>query len=109
MTFTDPRRVPPGPARNAPPDPPGAQPHGPNGTYSAVGEVPDDVVRVLRGAPDEDELAALVAGIVATQASAAQQVDDGTATSLWTNHGHRLGLPPTASRAAWRWSAHAAR
>lgn len=82
-------------------------PTGRNGTYSALGEVPDDVVRVLRGAPDDDELAALVAGIVATQANRPEEVDDGSATSLWTNHGHRLGLPPSAARAAWRWSAHA--
>ncbi|HLS14592.1 MAG TPA: acyl-CoA carboxylase subunit epsilon [Beutenbergiaceae bacterium] len=79
-----------------------------NGRYAAVGEVPDDVVRVLRGAPDEDELAALVAGIVAARASGAhQEVDDGSATSLWNNHGHRLGLPPSTARAAWRWSARA--
>jgi len=81
--------------------------NGTNGVYSAAGEVPADVVRVLRGAPDEDELAALVAGIVATQHSAPAEVDDGSRTSLWNNHGHRLGLPPSAARAAWRWSAHA--
>lgn len=79
---------------------------GSNGIYTSGGEVPADVVRVLRGTPDEDELAALVAGIVATQASAPEEVDDGSRTSVWTNHGHRLGLPPSASRAAWRWSAH---
>lgn len=79
-----------------------------NGRYSAVGEIPDDVVRVLKGAPDDDELAALVAGIVAARAARANvEVDDGSKTSLWTNHGHRMGLPPSAARAAWRWSAQA--
>ncbi|MGC0273743.1 acyl-CoA carboxylase subunit epsilon [Pseudactinotalea sp. Z1739] len=81
--------------------------NGVDGQYAAIGEVPDDVVRVLRGAPDEDELAALVAGIVATRAGGHEEIDDGSRTSLWTNHGHRLGLPPSAARAAWRWSAHA--
>lgn len=83
--------------------------NGRNGVYAAIGEVPDDMVKVLRGAPDEDELAALVAGIVAFRASQNEQVDDGTSTSLWTNHGHRLGMDPRAARAAWRWSAHAPR
>lgn len=81
--------------------------NGTNGVYTAGGEVPADVVRVLRGQPDEDELAALVAGIVAARSGAPEEVDDGSRTSLWTNHGHRLGLPPSAARAAWRWSAHA--
>lgn len=80
-----------------------------NGIYAALGEVPDDVVTVLRGTPDDDELAALVAGIVAARSGGHEETDDGTNTSLWTNHGHRLGMDPRAARAAWRWSAHAPR
>lgn len=78
-----------------------------NGVYAATGEIPADIVRVLRGEPDDDELAALVAGIVASHAASHEEVDDGSRTSLWTNHGHRLGLPPSAARASWRWSSHA--
>ncbi len=77
--------------------------------YSAQGEVPGDVVWVLRGEPNEDELAALVAGIVATRGADHEEIDDGSRTSLWNNHGHRLGMAPRAARAAWRWSAHADR
>ena len=75
--------------------------------FSGQGEVPAGLVRVLRGAPDEAELAALVAGIVAARA------DDGAAepeehlTSVWGDHGRRLGLPARPGGAAWRWSARA--
>ena len=75
--------------------------------YTSQGEVPAGLVRVVRGTPDETELAALVAGIVAARA------DDGAAspeeglTSVWGDHGRRLGLPARPGGAAWRWSARA--
>ncbi|MBZ2196497.1 acyl-CoA carboxylase subunit epsilon [Occultella gossypii] len=79
-----------------------------NGTYAAVGEVPDDVVRVMRGEPDDVELAALVAGILAARAGTPDDIDDGTHTSVWRDPGHHLGLPVRPGRAAWRWSSHRA-
>lgn len=77
----------------------------------ATGEIGDvsQLVRVVRGEVDEEELAALVAGIVAaTMASSGEEVDDGTRTSIWADPRRRWGVPPRPSRAAWRWSTHQA-
>lgn len=78
---------------------------------SATGESGDlsaAQLRVVRGEPDDVELAALVAGIVAARAAAAD--DDGAAptrvTSPWSDHGRRLGRPAVAGPGAWRWSLH---
>lgn len=79
-----------------------------NGEYSASGEVPDDVVRVVRGQPDDVELAALFAGIVAARSVNHEEVDDGTKSSVWRDPAHRLGRPAQPGHAAWRWSSHQA-
>ncbi|WP_152191511.1 acyl-CoA carboxylase subunit epsilon [Georgenia satyanarayanai] len=78
---------------------------------SATGESGDLTgaqLRVVRGEPDDVELAALVAGIVAARAAVAD--DDGPtpvrAPSPWSDHGRRLGRPPVAGPGAWRWSLH---
>ncbi|SEE97743.1 acyl-CoA carboxylase subunit epsilon [Ruania alba] len=77
-----------------------------NGHYSGLGEIGADLVRVVKGEPDEAELAALVAGIVAARAAAAhEEIDDGTHTALWTDRAHQLGRASGPGRAAWRWSA----
>ncbi|MFS0698888.1 acyl-CoA carboxylase epsilon subunit [Cellulomonas sp. 179-A 4D5 NHS] len=61
-------------------------------------------VRVVRGAPDDVELAALVAGLVAAASEA-----DTTATSprsAWTDRARVLrgSVTPGAAPDAWRWS-----
>lgn len=65
-------------------------------------------LRVVRGTPDEAELAALVAGMVAV---ASAEVDDepGAPTAAWmdrtrTMRGRRLMLPLGRGDAAWRHS-----
>ncbi len=78
---------------------------------AALGEHGDitGLVRVVRGEVDEEELAALVAGIVAARlASSGEEVDDGSRTSVWGDPRRRWGVPPRPSRAAWRWSTHQA-
>lgn len=75
--------------------------------YSSQGEVPAGLVRVLRGAPDEVELAALVAGIVAARADDGAAEREENLSSVWGDHGRRLGLPARPGGAAWRWSARA--
>lgn len=73
-----------------------------------IGEVAG-LVRVVRGDVDEEELAALVAGIVAARmASSGEEVDDGSRTSIWADPRRRWGVPRGAQRAAWRWSTHQA-
>lgn len=63
-------------------------------------------VHVVRGAPDEVELAALVAGLVAT----AGQPDDAPAAARpeWTNRGRSLSQHTAHAPGpdAWRWSLH---
>ncbi|PYF96788.1 Acyl-CoA carboxylase epsilon subunit [Georgenia satyanarayanai] len=77
---------------------------------SATGESGDLTaaqLRVVRGEPDDVELAALVAGIVAARVAAAD--DDAPsrpAPAPWSDHGRRLGRPPVAGPGAWRWSLH---
>lgn len=71
-------------------------------------------VRVLRGAPDELELAALVAGIVAGRATLP---DDGATTHRarraaadrrrWVDGARGLRGPLTRGGDAWRWSGRA--
>lgn len=67
-------------------------------------------MRVVRGAPDETELAALVAGVVAMNAAAEDDEDPAAPTAAWmdrsrTMRGHRqgvLGRGPTAWRHSLR-------
>jgi len=79
-----------------------------------LGEVGDvegmaALVRVVRGEVDDDELAALVAGIVAARlASGHEEVDDGSRTTIWADPRRRWGVPTRPSRASWRWSTHQA-
>jgi len=78
--------------------------------YSGIGEIPSDLVRVVKGTPDEAELAALLAGIVAARASAGNGATDSAvpgrgATSAWQDRGRRLGLGPRPGGDTWRWSA----
>ena len=62
-------------------------------------------VQVVRGTPDDDELAALVAGLVAASAGSD---DHGPvpAASAWTDRVRVLrgSAPPRAGADAWRWS-----
>ncbi|MCC2322840.1 acyl-CoA carboxylase epsilon subunit [Cellulomonas xiejunii] len=69
----------------------------------------DPHVHVVRGAPDDDELAALVAGLVAAAGRAPQDEDTDAparaARARWVAPGRLRGTAP-ASRGpdAWRWS-----
>ncbi|UNX55696.1 acyl-CoA carboxylase subunit epsilon [Georgenia sp. TF02-10] len=63
-------------------------------------------VQVVRGAPDEVELAALVAGIVAHRAANGRSADAGRQpTSAWGDRARQLGAIPAPGPAAWLWSA----
>ncbi|MBO3089055.1 acyl-CoA carboxylase subunit epsilon [Cellulomonas dongxiuzhuiae] len=77
---------------------------------------PQDVARaeahvhVVRGAPDDDELAALVAGLVATAAGHGPQDEDTdaparAARARWMAPGRLRGAAvPAHGPDAWRWS-----
>lgn len=62
-------------------------------------------VQVVRGAPDEVELAALVAGLVAT---AGQDDEPAAPAAEWSSRRRTLpGHPaPAPGPDAWRWSLH---
>ena len=75
-------------------------------------EAPDAVVaaasalRIVRGSVDEEELAALLAGVVAVASAAADDVP-GAPTSAWMDRtrimrGRRLMLPLGRGESAWR-------
>ena len=87
---------------------------GPDDDNTDVGEFGDveqmaSIVRVVRGQVDDEELAALVAGIVAARlASAGEEIDDGSRTSVWADPRRRWDVPTRPSRGAWRWSTHRA-
>lgn len=78
--------------------------------YSGMGEIPSELVRVVKGAPDEAELAALVAGIVAARSTAGNGADSAQvrsgATSAWQDRSRRLGMAPRPGGDSWRWSSH---
>jgi hypothetical protein len=63
-------------------------------------------VHVVRGAPDEVELAALVAGLVATAAE--PEESPAPAGSEWSNRRRTLMHHPSPAPGpdAWRWSLH---
>ncbi len=65
-------------------------------------------MRVVRGAPDDEELAALVAGMVAMANAAEDEDEPGSPTSAWmdrarTMRGVRVGVLGRGS-VAWRHS-----
>lgn len=47
-------------------------------------------MRVVRGTPDEEELAALVAGVVAMASSASVDEEPGSPTSAWMDRSRTL-------------------
>ncbi|QHT54923.1 acyl-CoA carboxylase subunit epsilon [Cellulomonas sp. H30R-01] len=64
-------------------------------------------VHVVRGAPDEVELAALVAGLVAASSQEAHGADEqAAATSAWSDRRRVLrgASAPQPGPDAWRWS-----
>jgi len=66
----------------------------------------DAHVQVVRGTPDDVELAALVAGLLAT-AAAADPGDAPTPTAAWSDRSRRLAGSSSAPGATtWRWSLH---
>jgi hypothetical protein len=62
-------------------------------------------VQVVRGAPDEVELAALVAGLVAT---AGHDDEPAAPATEWSSRRRTLPQPPAPAPGpdAWRWSLH---
>ncbi len=65
-------------------------------------------IKVVKGQPDEAELAALVASIISARAANRASQDDGSNSSIWADPRRRWGVAPTPDRAAWRWSTHQA-
>jgi hypothetical protein len=64
-----------------------------------------ELVRVVRGAPDEVELAALVAGLLAAASSLAANEPAVPEQPPWTDHARRLGAQQLPGPGTWRWSA----
>ena len=63
-------------------------------------------VRVVRGSPDDMELAALVAGLVA--AASGPSLPEEMQRSAWSDRARTLaGARATRSADAWRWSLRA--
>ena len=63
-------------------------------------------VRVVRGAPDDVELAALVAGLVAASARSDDD-DEPTTRSMWRDRARAMRGDPVRTAPgpdAWRWS-----
>lgn len=83
-----------------------AAPSSPGGTPSPDAAPPATRphVRVVRGAPDDVELAALVAGLVAAASEAG--TPETTPRSAWTDRARVLrgSVAPGAAPDAWRWS-----
>lgn len=65
----------------------------------------NELVRVVRGDPDEVELAALVAGLFAAAAGLAADETEPAEQPPWSDHARRLGAAPAPGPSAWRWSA----
>ena len=66
-------------------------------------------LRIVRGDPDDAELAALVAGVVAVASASAMEEDDAGPSSAWmdrirTMRGRRVIGPLGRGPAAWRHS-----
>ena len=95
--YSGPGEVPPREAAGGP----GAGQPGPGGAGDGVA----GLVRVVKGTPDDAELAALVAGIVAARAATEPAEQEQVAASAWSDRGRRLGLPSRPGGNAWRWSA----
>lgn len=69
-------------------------------------DIASDIVRVIRGEPDEMELAALVAGIFAAASSLGSAEPEDLEPAPWTDAARRLGMPSRPGRHTWRWSLH---
>ncbi|MEP7763389.1 acyl-CoA carboxylase epsilon subunit [Sanguibacter sp. 25GB23B1] len=77
--------------------------NGPRSSTDAAAQASPADVRVVRGAPDDMELAALVAGLVAA-ASGTLHAEE-PVRSAWSDRSRSLpGVRATPSRDAWRWS-----
>lgn len=60
-------------------------------------------MRVVRGAPDDFEVAALVAGLVAVASAGTDLPDDASAPAQWVRRSRPVGALPTGPD-SWRWS-----
>ncbi|PWD52096.1 hypothetical protein C8046_17030 [Serinibacter arcticus] len=95
------------------PEAPAAQVAGPAGGASGADDrvvLAPATVRVVRGEPDADELAALIAGLTAAAAASHGEEPAEVVRHRWMDRSHALrggerGLPSRGD-AAWRWSLH---
>lgn len=62
------------------------------------------LLRVVRGNPDDEELAALTT-VVAGLAARPGEPEQNTRRSLWSDPAHRLGVSPRPGVGAWKASA----
>lgn len=66
-------------------------------------------VKIVRGVPTEDEVAALIAGLVTVASHDDEGVDEAAVPQRWRAPSKRLGLSPLSSGVRgpdeWRWSA----
>ncbi len=69
------------------------------------GDVDAAMLRIVKGDPDDVELAALVAGIVAARAAAQDGEPPDTAPPAWADPGRHLGVQEPGP-STWRWSLH---
>ncbi|MDM8086164.1 acyl-CoA carboxylase epsilon subunit [Cellulomonas cellasea] len=90
-----------------------ALPNGPTSVLPGAPIVPAAPhVHVVRGEPDEAELAALVAGLAAARSQDAHEShpgDDGLPVSAWADRSRTLrgaGRAPAPGPDGWRWSLH---
>ncbi|HLS50179.1 MAG TPA: acyl-CoA carboxylase subunit epsilon [Actinomycetaceae bacterium] len=74
-------------------------------TGGEQGEFSAAQLRVVRGEPDDHELAALVAGIVAAGAGQDDEDEESTGPAPWAEPARRLGVRSPGPH-TWRWSLH---
>ena len=60
-------------------------------------------MRVVRGEPDDLEVAALVAGLVAVASSGAEEPEEAPVTGQWVRRSRPAGTRSTGGD-SWRWS-----
>ena len=65
----------------------------------------EPLLRVVRGNPDDAELAALTTVIAGLAGAAPAEPAEQPRRSLWADPAHRLGTPPRPGPGGWRASA----
>ncbi|MGZ4469782.1 MAG: acyl-CoA carboxylase epsilon subunit [Nocardioidaceae bacterium] len=81
----------------------GEQPERTNGPVSTAAEAPRPLLRVVRGEPSAEELAALVAVVAARAAASGPRPP--ARVSAWTDRSRRVRRPLRPGPGAWQASA----